>query len=77
MLNDGTEHISKLSQATLTYTQLIVLNYTPNSTGAVDKTRETPSVSYNALSLNGRFCSKCIFINQFHIGLFCSLLENS
>ena len=38
MLNDGTEHRSKLSKGTLIYAQLIVLNYKPNSTGAVDKT---------------------------------------
>ena len=52
MFIDGTEDKfklkTKLSQATLTCAQLILLNYTPNNTGAVDKTtylsqeRETP-----------------------------------
>ena len=48
MFIDGTEDTSKLSQATLTCAQLILLNYKPNNTRAVDKTtylsqeRETP-----------------------------------
>ena len=75
MLVDGTDHTSKLSQATLTCAQLIVSNYKPNNTGAEDKTtyhsqkRETPLVLYNALNLYGRFRSKCIITNQFHMGL--------
>ena len=72
---DGTDHTSKLSQATLTSSQLIVSNYRPNNSGNEDKAsyhsknRETPLVLYNALNLYGRFRSKCIITNQFHLGL--------
>ena len=75
MLIDGTDHTSKLSQASLTCAQLIVSNYLPNNTDDENKTRyhskdrETPLVLYNALNLYGRFRSKCIITNQFHLGL--------
>lgn len=58
MFIDGTEHTSKLSQATLTCAQLILSNYKPNNTGAVDKTtyllrKEKPLfVLCNALNLS-------------------------
>ena len=75
MLIDGTDHTSKLSQATLTCTQLTVSNYEPGNTGTEDKMtnhsqkRETSLVLYNALNLYGRFRSKLIITNQFHMGL--------
>ena len=75
MLIDGTDHTSKLSQATLTCTQLTVSNYEPGNTGTEDKMtnhsqkRETSLVLYNALNLYGRFRSKSIITNQFHMGL--------
>ena len=81
-MNDGTDHTSKLRQATLTCAQLILPNYNPNSTGAEDKMtyrsqkRKTPLVLYNALNLYGGFRSNCIIYNQLHMGLF-SLFENS
>ena len=83
MIIDGTDHTSKLSQATLTCAQLIVSNYKPNNAGAEDKMtyhsqkRETSLVLYDALNLYGRFLSKCIITNQFHMSYVCSLLENS
>ena len=58
MFIDGTEHTSKLSQATLTCAQLILSIYKPNNTGAIDKTtylsqkRETPFALCNALNLS-------------------------
>ena len=75
-LIDGTDHTSKLSQATLTCVQLIVLNYKPNNTnykpnntGAEDEMichfqkRKTPLILYNALSLYGWYRSKGIIAN--------------
>ena len=57
-MNDGTDHTSKLSQATLTCAQLIVSNYNPNNTGDqmtyYSQKRKTPLVLYNALNLYGR-----------------------
>ena len=76
MLIDGTDHTSKLSQATLTCTQLTVSNYEPGNTGTEDnmtnhsQKRETSLVLCNALNLYGRFRSKLIITNQFHMGLF-------
>ena len=69
MLSDGTDHTSKLSQATLTCAQLVVSNYKPNNTGAEDKMtyrsqkRKIPLVLYNAFNLYGRFRSKFIITN--------------
>ena len=86
MLIDGTERTSKLSQPTLTCVQLVVSNYKPNNTGAEDKAtyhsqkRETSLVLYNALNLYGRFRSKCIVTNQFHMGLpapYLRILKNT
>ena len=77
MLVDGTNPNSKLSQFSFTCAQLIMSNYKPNNKTNEKKMtyhsrkRETPIVVYNALNLYGRFRSKGIITDMFHLG-FCA-----
>ena len=75
MLVDGTNPNSKLSQFSLTCAQLIMSYYKPNNKTNEEKMtyhsrkREMPIVVYNALNLYGRFRSKGIITDMFHLGL--------
>ena len=75
MLIDGTAVNDKVSQASLTCSQLIVSNYRPSSSDLEEKIhyhakkRETPLTLYNGLELYGKFRCKNIITHQFHLGL--------